>query len=128
MRMITIPVTTTGADASATGTAYSAFPLSGVVYALYVDWGSTAPAGTSDITITSESAPSITYYSKLNSSTDAWVYPRAAVTDAAGTAVTYDGTNEIYEPFPINDRLKVVVAQCNALAPAATVYAFIEER
>ena len=123
MRNITITVTTTGSDGSATGTGYSAHPLNGRVYALYVDWSASAPAGTSDITITSEdSNPTWTYYSKSNSVTDVAVYPVVQCTDNGATAVS--GT---YQHYPINSRMKVAVAGCNALTTAVTVYVWILE-
>lgn len=38
------------------------------------------------------------------------VYPRVAISDQVGVAVTYDGTNEIYEPILMaSDRIKIVV-------------------
>jgi len=123
MRIAKIEVVTTGADGSATGTAYSTSPLSGELVALKVDWGTTAPAGTSDIAITSEKSPTITYYTKDNAATDVWVYPVVQSTDNAGGAVA-----DQYQHYPVVDRLKVVVAGCNALDPAVTVYAFVREQ
>lgn len=39
------------------------------------------------------------------------VYPRVPVTDQVGGGVTFDGTNETYEPILLaNDRIKIVVA------------------
>jgi len=122
MRTAKIEVTTTGGDGAAAGTAYSAAPIPGELVALRIDWNASAPGATSDITITSESAPTITYYTKDDSATDAWVYPIVQSTDNAGSGVA----NE-YQPYPVADRLKVVVAGCNALDPAVTVYAFIRE-
>lgn len=48
------------------------------------------------------------------SNTDVVRYPRKAVEDITGTAVTYDGTNEIYEPFVVNGRLKLSLASGTA--------------
>jgi hypothetical protein len=125
MQTAKIAVTTTGADGSATGTAYSARPLCGELYALYVDWGSTAPAGTSDIVVTVEADddhPAVTLYSKENAVNDVWVYPIVQNTDTAGSAVASQ-----YQRLPVSGRIKVVVTGCNALAPAVTVYAWVRE-
>ena len=121
MRIARITVTTTGSDGAASGTGYSSGPHSGEVVAVKVDWAATAP-GTSDITITSEKAPTITYVSKSDSATDAWFYPRVQATDNGGSAISGE-----YLAYPVNDRLKVAVAQCNALDPAVTVYVFVRE-
>jgi len=118
-----ITVTTTGADDSASGTGYSARALVGEVMALRVDWSGDAPAG-SDIDVVCESDddhPEITLYDKDDSKTDAWVYPTIEETDTAGTG------RSTYRPIPISGRLKVSVADCDALATAVTVYAYVRQ-
>lgn len=120
-----IIVTTTGADGSATGTAYSSKPLSGELYALYVDWHASAPAGTSDITITVDSDdnhPAITIYAKTDSVTDAWVYPVVQSTGTDGVAVA-----SVYQHILVSGRVKAAVAQSNALTACATVYLYLKE-
>jgi hypothetical protein len=124
VRTAKIAVTTTGSDGSASGTGYSAKPVSGELYAIYVDWHTSAPV-TSDITVTVESDddhPAITLYSKSDSATDAWVYPVVQCTDTGGTAVTGE-----YQHILVSGRIKVAVAQSNALDPAVTVYVFLKE-
>lgn len=77
LRTVKIAVTTVGANGSATGMAYSDRPVNGEVRAIYVDWHASAPAATSDITITGEADddhPAVTLYAKADSVTDAWVY------------------------------------------------------
>lgn len=120
-----IIVTTTGSAGSATGTNYSSKPLNGELYAIYVDWHASAPAGTSDITITVDSDddhPAVTLYAKTNSATDVWVYPVVQSTGTDGTAVT-----GIYQHILISGRVKVVVAQSDALTAAATVYLYLRD-
>lgn len=120
-----IAVTTTGSAGSATGTAYSNTTVSGELFALYVDWHASAPAGTSDITITVDSddnAPAVTLYAKTNAVTDLWVYPVVQSTDTAGAGVT-----GVYQHILVSGKIKVVIAQCDALAPAATVYLYLKE-
>jgi hypothetical protein len=130
MRFVSIPVTTTGSDGSAEGTGYSPYPLNGRVYALHVDWNASAPAGTSDIVVTSEeSTPTFTYFTLENSATDVTLYPRVQVTDNTGTGLVYiAATGEtVCDMYPIHGRMKVAVAGCNALTTAVTVYAYILE-
>ena len=45
-----------------------------------------------------------------NANSDAWYYPRVIANDNAGTAVTYDGTNEIYVKDVISGHLKLVIS------------------
>ena len=118
-----IAVTTTGSNGSATGTGYSTRAVNGEVRALKVDWGATAPGATSDIDVVVESddnRPEVALYSKDDSATDAWVYPKVQSTGVDGVAVAAQ-----YQHPLANGRLKVSVAGCNALDPAVTVYAFV---
>jgi hypothetical protein len=123
MRSVKISVTTTGSAGSATGDGYSPSPICGEIVAIRVDWHASAPA-TSDITITfdtDDNHPVITNYAKTDSVTDAWVYPVVQSTDTGGTGVTW------YQ-HPVGDgRLKVAIAQSDALTNAAVVYVFLKE-
>ena len=117
-----ITVTTTGSNGSATGTGYSTRAVNGEVRALRVDWGATAPAS-SDIDVVVESddnRPEVVLFSKDDSATDAWVYPKVQSTGTDGNAIS----GEYQHPLA-NGRLKVSVAGCNALTTAVTVYAFV---
>lgn len=80
-----------------------------------------------DITITTEDELSAqTIYTKDDSNTNATVYPRVALQDNGGTAVTYDGTNEIYGEYVVMGRLKVVVAQ-GGNTKAYKIHVVVEE-
>lgn len=119
-----IAVTTTGSAGSATGTAYSARPVCGEVYAIRVDWHGDAP-GTSDIVVSVEADanhPEVTLYDKDDANTDLWVYPQVQATDTAGAAI--DG---VYGRILATGRIKVVVEGCDALDPAATVTVYLKE-
>ena len=103
-----------GSAGSATSTGYST-PINGTILAVYVDYQGSPPAGTTDFTLSDEDDPASTaIVSRTNTATDAMLYPRAAATDNTGTAVTYDGTNEIYVPFPVHGRLEATIAGANA--------------
>jgi len=64
-----------------------------------------------DFTITSE-ATGEGLWTESNVNAAKSVYPRVPVTDQVGGGVTYDGTNEIYEPIAMaGDRVEIVIAQ-----------------
>lgn len=63
-----------------------------------------------------------TIYSKASEAPSGWKYPRKPAQDIAGAAVTYDGTNEIYEPFYINDTLTL---SCSSATEAGTITATV---
>jgi len=123
LRSVKVAVTTTGSAGSASGTGYSGL-VNGEIRALYVDYHASAPAGSTDVTITVDSDdqhPSIPVYASTNSATDAWVYPTVEQTDTAGAGVS------AYQNVVGQGRLKVVVAQCDALTNAVVVYAYVWE-
>lgn len=119
-----ITVTTTGVAGSAAGTGYSSRPISGAIKAVRVDWSASAPV-TSDITITVDSDddhPAVTIYTKSDSATDAWAYPSVQATGTDGAAIT-----GVYQDIVGVGRVKVVVAQCDALAAAVVVYVWFDD-
>lgn len=118
LRSVKVSVTTTGNAGAATGTGYSAGPISGEIVAVIVDWHTSAP-NTSDITVTLEADdnhPAITLYSKTNANTDVSIYPHVQATDTAGAAIA-----GWYQHIVGTGRVKVVVGDCDALAAAVTV-------
>jgi len=124
IRTVKVTVTTTGSDGSATGAGYSRAAVNGEVLAVKVDWGATAPA-TSDIDVVVESdddRPEVTLVDKDDSATDAWFYPKVQNTDAGGSTISGE-----YMHLPAAGRIKVSVAQCNALDPAVAVYVFLRD-
>lgn len=115
-----ITVTTTGADGSAAGSGYSAHAINGKLLGVYLDFNASAPA-TTDTTITDDSIGH-TLLTVTNSATDAMKHPRAKPVDNANAAIT-----NAHDPFSINGKVKVAVAQCNAFTTALTVYLRVEE-
>jgi hypothetical protein len=92
--------------ADGTASAYTS-PVRGRILAVGIDY----PANTCTVDLDSDgeaAAQKIIDLSAAN--TDVVRYPRKAVEDNTGTAVTYDGTNEIYEPFVVFGRVKLSVA------------------
>jgi hypothetical protein len=103
-----------GTAGSATATGYSPH-VAGEVLAVNVDYQDSPPAGTTDFTLTDENDPAAeSIVSLANSATDRKLYPRRKLQDNVFADVTYDGTNEIYEPYVVHGRLKAVIAQANA--------------
>ena len=128
IRTITIKVTTTGADAAAVGATNSTRPLAGKILKARLNYHASAPA-TTDVTITERVSATDweTIHTETDSKTDVTRYPRRAVEDAAEATVTYDGTNEIYEPFVICGYIRVAVAGSNALTDCVVVTLFYED-
>jgi hypothetical protein len=121
----TVPVTvtiTTGAAGSASGNGTSAYSVSGSLLAVYAGFATTH--ANTDTTITLPSTPITTLLTLTNINTAAWYYPRIALHDNAGAAVLYAATFPIYDKFPINDVIKVAMAQ--ATQGVHTFYFLVE--
>jgi hypothetical protein len=97
-----------GGDGVATANSTSDVLVKGLVEAVHITYNHSPPAGTTDVTVATAGASGIPAVTLLTV-TD------AAVEDATGTDVTYDATNEIYERFAVYDKIKVTIAQANAL-------------
>ena len=128
IRTETVRVTTTGSDASATGAANTMRPICGKILKIRFHYHADAPA-TTDVAVTERVAGADweTIHTETDSKTDVTRYPRRAVEDNAEATVTYDGTNEIYEPYIVAGYVRVAVAQSNALTNAVVVTIFYEE-
>lgn len=108
--------------ADGTASAYST-PIRGKILAVGVDY----PAHTCTVDLDSDGEASAQKILDLSAaSTDKTYYPRKAVEDNTGTAVTYDGTNEIYEPYVVYGRVKLSVASGTA-GESVSVYLVVEE-
>lgn len=125
IKSVRIPVTTTGDAGSAAGSGTAV--IAGKVLALYVNYHASAPAATTDITVSTEDPVSTTIYSKADSVTDAWVYPRVQVQDNTGAGLTYDGTRKVMDCYPVCGTVKVAIAQSNALTNCVVVDVIYEE-
>jgi len=128
IKSLEIAVTTAGSDGSAVGAANSSRPINGKVQAIWFDFHASAP-NTTDVTVTERvvTTDRQTVCVETSSKTDVMRYPRRAVEDNAEGTVTYDGTNEIYEPYVIDGYIRVAVAQCNALTNAVVVTVLYDE-
>ena len=127
IRQQTVSVTTTGSAGSATGAANTPAPISGKILKIRFNFNASTP-NTADTTVTERVAATDweTICTETSSTTDVTRYPRRAVEDNAEGTVTYDGTNEIYEPYVVNGYMRVAVAQGDALTDAVVVTIFYE--
>jgi len=105
-----------GGAGVATNNAVSSHSVKGFVEAVYIKYNG-SPPNTTDVTIatqgTSARPPANTILTVSNANTDGWFYPRHTVHDETGTAITYNGTREVHEKVPVDDYIKVTIAQAN---------------
>ncbi len=114
-----IKVSTTGSDASATGSLVTALPYCELL-AARMDFHASAP-GTTDTTLSSPGGPvAVTLLTITNSSTDAWYYPTHQLDDNTGSAIT-----GAYIPAIIHGNLLTELAGCDALTDALTLTVFV---
>lgn len=122
-----IKVTTTGTDANATGSASSEVLVRGYLEAVQYDYHADAP-DTTDVTLTEASSMARTLLTVSNNKTDTVKYPRVALHDTSGTALTLDGTEpatgRLYLP---GVKVTVAVAGCNALTDAVVARLLVSE-
>ena len=114
-----IKVSTTGSDASATGSLVTALPYSELL-AVYMNFHADAPAST-DTTLSSPGDPvSVTLLTVTNSATDAWFYPTHQLDDASASAIT-----GAYIPAIIHGNLLTELAGSDALTDALVMTIFV---
>lgn len=102
-----------GGAGVATSTGYSPV-IRGEVLAVHVDYQGSPPAGTTDFTLSDEQDPAAeSIITLVDAATDVKIYPRRVTELNDGTDITYDGTNEVYEPYVVHGRLKAVIAGAN---------------
>ena len=114
-----IKVSTTGSDASATGSRVTALPYCELL-AVRMDFHASAP-GTTDTTLASPGGPvSVTLLTVSNSVTDAWYYPTHQLDDSSGSAIT-----GAYIPAVIHGNLLTELAGSDALTDALVMTIFV---
>ena len=115
----TVKVSTTGADASATGSLVTALPYCELL-AAHMNFHASAPAST-DTTLSSPGGPvALTLLTITNSATDAWYYPTHQLDDSSGSAIT-----GAYIPAVIHGNLLTELAGCDALTDALVMTIFV---
>ena len=115
----TVKVSTTGSDASATGSLVTALPYCELL-AAQMNFPASAPAST-DTTLSSPGGPvALTLLTITNSATDAWYYPTHQLDDSSGSAIT-----GAYIPAVIHGNLLTELAGCDALTDALVMTIFV---
>ena len=115
----TVKVSTTGSDASATGSLVTALPYCELL-AAHMNFHASAPAST-DTTLSSPGGPvALTLLTITNSATDAWYYPTHQLDDSSGSAIT-----GAYIPAVIHGNLLTELAGCDALTDALVMTIFV---
>lgn len=116
-----ITVTVTGSNGAATGSADIRRPVNGELVALYIDY--TSQPSTTDVTITTKSAPVKTLITITSANADGWFYPRYVVHSEAAVALTGTAGGDRTK-HPIDDYVNIAVAEGNA--GSVDVYLLIE--
>jgi len=106
-----IPITTTGAAGSATGSG-TTIPIQGFLLDVYLDYNASCP-NTADVTISDAVFGNLVV--KTNNATDAWLAPRKQTCDQA--AADSGG----FDFIPLNGPLTISVAQADALTDCVVV-------
>lgn len=92
--------------------AVSSNHLRGLLHAVLVDYVANGHANT-DVVL-AHTAPAVTLYTLSNNNADTYDLPRRKISDEVSADVTYDGTNEVYEKYPIDGVLSVTVTDNNS--------------
>jgi len=108
-------------DASGDAEAYSE-PVRGKILAVHVNY----PTNTCEVDLTTDEAVAQTILDLAAANTDIVIYPRVKIQNNAGTDITYDGSNEVYDNYAVFDRLKLTIASGTA-TEEVTVDVLVEE-
>ncbi len=108
----TIQVNTTGGSGSASGTAETATPVRGFVYAVKMDYNASAPATTTVQLMVGEGLNQ-TILDLPAGNTDTTLYPRVQENATDGTTLTSRAV-----AYVDGHKLSVAVANCDALTDA----------
>lgn len=106
----------TGTDGSATGSSTTRDVIAGRVLAVHVDYDA-AQAATTDLTVATVHAPTMTILTLTDNKVSGWYRPRAQVHSTTGSGLTYDGTRVVAEPIPVCDQITASVAQADNTHP-----------
>lgn len=116
---LSIPITGANGSAASPAVAHGAVnvttkPIRGAIETIAVAYN-TQP-NTTDIVVETygDNQPKQTLLTLTNKNTDALFYPRTALHDTSGAAVTFDGTHAQLDNLVVNDYIDVTIAQGNA--------------
>lgn len=98
-----------GGAGVATVSAISDIPIDGLIRAIHLTYLDAPPAATTDVTIAEAyRTPATPILTVTNGATDGWRYPMGQAIDQAAATLTGMGA-----PIPVNDHVKVTIAQAN---------------
>lgn len=97
-----------GGAGTATVSVTSDEKINGEIFAVYLAYLDSPPAGTTDVTLITATAPAITLLSITNASTDGWFYPMAQAQINTGANITNQG-----RALVIDDQVTLTIAQAN---------------
>lgn len=122
LRVYSSAITTTGNAGSATGTGSIIVEKTAYLEWVYYDFHASAPATTDVAGTFAATPPGGALFTSTSSATDALQYPRAAVVNTAGSAITNTSAR-----IALTGTIDIAVAQCDALTGAVTVYVGVME-
>ncbi|MCS7248875.1 MAG: hypothetical protein NZ840_11645 [Anaerolineales bacterium] len=122
--MDVIQITTepaSGSAGSATATAFSPM-LSGLVYKVVLRYGGSPPA-TTNVKLSDSNDPANESIVNVTGNAEIVLYPRRAMTNSAGTNLTFNGTQIVPTPYPLHGSLRLSLSASNpGVTVSATVY------
>lgn len=122
--IIKIPqIVCVGSAGAATSNQTTTAPVNGELLSVYIDY-SASSAATTVVVLTTASGPTITLYTAPAGKTDGMVHPRVGTVGITGTALTYDGTRTVNEPWAISAYVKAT-ATLNDDAQTVDVYLIV---
>lgn len=111
-----IPLTTTAGGAASGSTPI----LNGKFHGLHVALGT---ATSVDVVVSVSFPATLNLFSEAGIVADTWRFPRQQVHGPTGTALTYDATHPVGEPYPVIGALTVTIATGgNAKTLAVTLF------
>jgi len=116
-----VAVTTTGSAGSASGTGTSR-PLNGLLLGIYLDYHASAPA-TTDVTVSTDTtAHGGTIATVSDNNSDGYYPVRVQAVDNTGAAIS-----GVYEMWPLVGKVKISVAQADALTDCVVAWLYYLE-
>jgi hypothetical protein len=121
MELVKLSTTTTGTTGSATNAVTSSDVITGKIHGVYV----TVPSGGTCTCTLAMQAHGDNILSLTAIDASAWYYPRKAVCDNTGVALTYNGTANVYDKYAVNDHLVLTITSATT-AKTFTADIFVE--
>lgn len=106
-----------GSAGAALNDADSPLSINGKIIAVYVKYNG-SPPGTTDVVVSTKgtfpAAPSRAILTLTNKNASGWFHPQTPVMNGLGVAVTFNGSNELYQEIPVDDHINVSIDDADA--------------